>query len=137
MAGDNLIRFGVAVPEQLLRDFDSHIEAKGIPNRSEALRQLIRDSISESCWVQGRGLVYGSITISYNHHTREACSILTDVQHRFNDVIVCTTHVHADHDHCLEVIVVKGDAKEVQSLIQELSGVKAVNNLSPVVASIL
>lgn len=137
MTGDTLIRFGVAVPERLLREFDRHIESQGIPNRSEALRQLIRDSLAEKCRVQGKGLVYGSITISYNHHTREACSILTDVQHRFSEVIVCTTHVHADQDNCLEVIVVKGEADIVQSLIQDLSGIKAVNNLSPVVACVL
>lgn len=137
MTGDNLVRFGVAVPEQLLREFDLHIEAKGIPNRSDALRQLIRDYISQSRWAKGEGLVYGSVTISYNHHAGEVCSVLTAIQHRYRDVIVCTTHVHADCDHCLEVIVVKGQSDKVRSLICEISGVKAVNNLSPVMASIL
>lgn len=121
----------------MLRDFDSQLRSKNIPTRSEALRQLIRDYISQSCWVKGEGTVYGSITISYDHNSGEACSVLTDVQHRFMDVIVCTTHVHADLDHCLEVIVVKGPSGTVRSLIKELSGVKAVNNLSPVMASIL
>jgi CopG family nickel-responsive transcriptional regulator len=137
MAGDVLVRFGVAVPEGLLRDFDRQIERKGVPNRSEAIRQLIRDSISDTRWTEGKGTVYGSVTISYNHHTREACSTLTDIQHDFGDVIICTSHVHADHDHCVEVIMVKGEASRVKALIEELSGVRAINNLSPVIASIL
>ncbi|PIE55354.1 MAG: nickel-responsive transcriptional regulator NikR [Dethiosulfovibrio peptidovorans] len=137
MTDKTLIRFGVAVPEKLLRDFDRQVEEKGIPNRSEALRQLIRNSISERRWAQGEGVVYGSLTISYNHHAREVSSVLTDVQHNFGDVIICTNHVHADNDHCLEVIMVKGKAHRVKSLVDLLSGVKAVNNLSPVITSIL
>ncbi len=137
MTDKTLIRFGVAVPEKLLHDFDRQVEEKGIPNRSEALRQLIRNSISEHRWTQREGFVYGSLTISYNHHSRDVSTVLTDVQHSFGDVIICTSHVHIDHDHCIEVIMVRGKAIRVKGLIDHLSGVKAVNNLSPVIMSIL
>lgn len=137
MAEDSLVRFGVTVPEKLLKSFDQQIDKNCISNRSEAIRQLIRDYISRSDWCGGKGMVYGSITISYNHHTMEATSILTDIQHDFTDIIVCTTHVHADHDHCLEVIVVKGDVDQVKKFMEALSGVRAVNNMSPAITSIL
>ena len=134
---DNLVRFGVAVPGNLLQSFDERIDHSGLPNRSEALRQLIREYVSQDTWEKGAGLVYGTITITYNHHAHEAGTKMTELQHDFGDAIVCTTHVHADHDHCLEVIVVRGEVPRVRGLIQALRSLKAITTLSPVIATLI
>lgn len=137
MKVDSLVRFGVAVPGNLLLSFDERIEASGLPNRSEALRQLIREYVSQDVWEQGTGLVYGTITITYNHHAYDAGARMTELQHDFGDAIVCTTHVHADHDHCIEVIIVRGEVPRVRGLIESLRSLKAITTLVPVIASLI
>ena len=119
-----LIRFGVAVPENLLQSFDKRLENAGLPNRSEALRQLIREYVSRDTWQKGSGQVYGTITLTYNHHSNDVTARLT----------VCTTHVHADHDHCLETVIVRGDVESVKEFIASLRALKAVSSVNPVIA---
>ena len=129
-----LIRFGVAVPENLLQSFDKRLENAGLPNRSEALRQLIREDVSRDTWQKGSGQVYGTITLTYNHHSNDVTARLTGLQHDFGDIIVCTTHVHADHDHCLETVIVRGDVESVKEFIASLRALKAVSSVNPVIA---
>jgi len=133
---EQLIRFGVAVPENLLVCFDERLEAAGLPNRSEALRQLIREYVAQDTWQSG-GSVYGTITLSYNHHANDATSRLTELQHDFGDIIVCTTHVHADHDHCIEVLIVRGEADRVKGLLTSLRALKAMQSVSPVIGTLV
>ncbi len=132
-----LIRFGVAVPEKLLASFDERLESAGLPNRSEALRQLIREYVAQDTWQKGNGPVYGTITLTYNHHANDAAARLTDLQHDFGEVIVCTTHVHADHNHCLETIIVRGDVERVKDFISALRSLKAMQSVSPVIAALV
>ncbi len=132
-----LVRFGIAVPEKLLASFDERLESSGLPNRSEALRQLIREYVTQDTWQKGNGQVYGTITLTYNHHANDAAARLTDLQHDFGSVIVCTTHVHADHDHCLETIIVRGSVDLVKDFIAALRSLKAVQSVSPVIATLV
>ncbi len=137
---EKLFRFGVSVPEKLLKRYDKILEIKNISNRSEALRQLIRREVARESWETyetGRENVYGTITITFNHHSHDASGMLTSVQHNFGEVIICSTHIHVDHHHCLEVIVAKGQARRIKGLVDELSSLKCIDSVDPVITTII
>ncbi|MDI9369712.1 MAG: nickel-responsive transcriptional regulator NikR [Synergistaceae bacterium] len=133
----SLVRFGVAVPRAMLEEFDAFVEDNGMPNRSEALRQLIRERLSREMWTSGAGVVYGTVTIMYDHHGKDTMSDLTTLQHDFGESIVCTTHVHVDHHHCLECIVVKGDAGRVRSFVAALRTLRGLKSIEPSISIVL
>lgn len=121
------IRFGVSLPQELIERFDAHINKKNYPNRSEAIRDLIRrDLISEEI-AKGED-VLGVLHILYDHHKRELSDKLTAVQHDHHDLIISSTHVHLDHDNCLEVILLKGKAEEINNLSNQIISAKGVND---------
>lgn len=115
-----LARFGVAVPESLLNSFDQVIQAQGYTNRSEAIRDLIRDKLVKETWESGRGEVIGALTLVYDHHSREVQERLTQLQHDFHAVVVSTLHVHLDAHNCLEVIVLRGAGKDIKKMSNAL-----------------
>jgi CopG family transcriptional regulator, nickel-responsive regulator len=121
-----LSRIGVAIDSDLLAKFDRLITARGYTNRSEAFRDLIRDRLVEQTWQTAENRVVGTITLLYDHHQRMLTERLTDIQHDYHEVIRSTMHVHLDHDHCLEVLVVAGQAAEVQKLSDTLIATKGV-----------
>jgi len=123
----SLIRFGVSLDEGLLKKFDRLLKAKSYANRSEALRDLIRNELVKKEW-HGASLVAGAITIIYDHHGRELVNKLLDIQHDFQNVIISVQHVHLDHDNCLEIVAVKGTASEVQKLSDSLKAIKGVKH---------
>ncbi len=122
-----LVRFGVSLEKELLDPFDRHIRRKNYANRSEALRDLIRHELVQEEWAAA-GEVAGAVTLIYDHHKRELVNTLMDIQHDFGGLIISSQHVHLDHDNCLEIIAVKGLAKEVQSLADRLRAVKGVKH---------
>lgn len=127
---EELARFGVSIPKQLLEAFDEYIEKKHYANRSEAIRDLIRQKLVEEEWKESKEEVVGVITYLYNHHKRELAEKLLDLQHDFYDKIITTQHLHVDHERCLEIVLVKGKANEIRELadrIQALKGVLHVN----------
>lgn len=123
----DLIRFGVSLDEALLKRFDNLIRNKKYTNRSEAIRDLIREMLVKEEWKKG-GEVAGAIVLVYNHHKRELVNTLTDIQHDYGDIIISTQHVHLDHDNCLEVVVVKGKTHKVQELFEKLRASKGVKH---------
>ncbi|GKS57102.1 putative nickel-responsive regulator [Nitrospira sp.] len=123
----DLVRFGVSLDGQLLRAFDRLIEAKGYATRSEALRDLIRANLVEAEWAANRETV-GSVTIVYDHHVRDLSRKLTHIQHDFQGHVLAGMHVHLDHDHCLEVLVVKGKGAEIRKVADALLSVKGVKH---------
>jgi CopG family transcriptional regulator, nickel-responsive regulator len=121
----DLVRFGVSIPRPLLEAFDQLIESKGYPNRSEAIRDLVRDALSEARWeAQGEGA--GGIVLVYDHHKKELTDRLVEIQHDALDLVVSTLHVHLDHHRCLEVIVVRGPAERIGRLADRLRSLKGV-----------
>ncbi|MGD2073018.1 MAG: nickel-responsive transcriptional regulator NikR [Candidatus Thorarchaeota archaeon] len=133
---DNLVRFGVSMPEQLLVKFDSIIKLKGYTNRSEAIRDMVRDAIVEHKWMEGKE-VMGVITIVYDHGRKGLMEKLTDLQHHHHHNVASTTHIHLDHDNCLEVVVVKGKTPEVTELADNMIALKGVKHGKLVVTSAL
>jgi len=135
-----LSRIGVSIESDLLHRFDSFIKDKGYENRSEAIRDLIRDRLVGSAVVAPNEAVVGSVTLIYDHHTRLLPEKLTDLQHASHAIVVSTLHVHLDHDRCLEVIVLRGKSRNVQKLADRLISMKGVRHgrlmmSSPEVAS--
>lgn len=122
-----LKRFSISLDENLLEIFDKHIAARSYNNRSEAIRDLIRQKFVEKQW-EDDGDVMGVISLVYDHHHSQLQKKVTDLQHDFHHQIVSTTHVHMDHDNCLEVIIVKGKAGDVAILADQLAALKGVRD---------
>ncbi|HNZ39444.1 MAG TPA: nickel-responsive transcriptional regulator NikR [Candidatus Latescibacteria bacterium] len=122
-----LARFSVAVGEDLLKRFDRLIRESGYSNRSEALRDLIRDRLVAEQWAAGEEVV-ATITLVYDHHVRDLAERLTQVQHQRTDRIISSLHVHLNHDNCLEVIVTRGSAHDVKELAGLLIGSRGVKH---------
>ncbi len=121
-------RFGVSIDSKLMKKFDALIERKGYQARSEAIRDLIRDRLVEEEWQAGDRETVGTITIIYNHHTRELDHALTDMQHKSFHQIISALHVHLDAHNCLEVLVVKGSGSDIRRIADRLIGTKGVKH---------
>lgn len=131
----HLIRTGVALDSDLLKRFDLFLKSGGYSNRSEGLRDLIRDRLNVSQLQWGNAFVVGTVTLIYDHHSRQLPDKLMELQHAYHEVIISTVHSHLDHDMCLEVVVVKGKLKVVQELADRLIGIKGVQHGKLVMSS--
>jgi CopG family nickel-responsive transcriptional regulator len=120
-----LIRFGVSMDRRLLSSFDQFIARHGFHNRSEALRDLVREKLSREEGVH-TDQVMGSITIIYNHHIPHVSETLTQIQHEYQNHIHFTNHVHITREYCLEVIVVHGPEKLLRELANRIGGQRGV-----------
>jgi CopG family nickel-responsive transcriptional regulator len=123
-----ITRFGVSIEESLLKNFDRLISRKGYQNRSEAIRDLIRDSLVTEEWREGKKEMVGTIALVYSHHTRELSRILTKMQHNHYQTILSTLHIHMDEHNCLEVLVVRGRGEEIQKISDRLIGTRGVKH---------
>ena len=123
----NIMRFGVSLDSELLEKFDQLVEKRGYKNRSEALRDLMRENLVREEW-KGNDEIVGTITLVYDHHVRELTEKLTDFQHRHSESILSSLHIHLDHDNCLEVVVVRGTAAKVQEFADRLISTRGVKH---------
>jgi CopG family nickel-responsive transcriptional regulator len=129
-----LVRFGVSLDSELLSKFDSLIKGKNYTNRSEAVRDLIRQELISKEWEMG-AVVAGAITLIYDHHKRDVLGKVIDIQHEYQSLIISTQHIHLDHHNCLEIVAVQGRAEEVKGLAATLKSVKGVRHGSLNMAS--
>lgn len=127
--GNDLMRFSVAMPEDLLIRFDRLVARRGLAkNRSEVVRDLVRDALVEdSCALPGAE-VMGTLTIVFDHHASDLQEKLHTIQHDYFDSIVSSMHVHVDAHTCLEVIVLRGETGLVQDIANLILGTKGVQN---------
>ena len=130
----DLVRFSVSLEHGLLAEFDRYIEAGKLATRSEAIRQLIREKLTSTAWAADAKDVAASLTLIYDHHKTHLTDKMIEIQHAHGESVVSSMHVHLDHDLCLEVIVLRGKASELQSLAAELSGLKGIHQAQLVVA---
>ncbi len=127
MEKEKVVRLGVSLPSDLLRPFDRLVERRGYQSRSEAIRDLIRRTLIEEEWKESASDVAGTLTLVYDHHNRDLPGRLMDIQHDHHDLVVTTQHVHLDHHNCLEVLVLRGPAREIERLADRIiacNGVK-------------
>ncbi len=124
----SVTRFGISLESTLLKRFDRLIRKKGYASRSEAIRDLIRDSLVTEEWESYNTETVGTITLVYSHDTRELTDNLTDMQHQHHHSIMSAMHIHLDDHNCLEVIAVKGRAKNIKAIADRLIGTKGVKH---------
>ena len=120
-----LIRTGISLEEDLLEGFDKLIARRGYKNRSEALRDLIREALLAEA-VDSNKPVVGTLTLVYDHHVPNLSQKLTEAQHHAGAMILATTHVHLDHHSCLEVILMKGKSRAIQEIADRMSAMRGV-----------
>ena len=124
-----LTRFSVAMDEDLLRRFDDLVTRRGSgENRSEAVRDLVRDALVESDWEGSSEECVGTITMVFNHGVSDLSDRLDALQHAHHDKIVSAMHVHLDAHACLEVLVVRGSSRDVRAIADTLLGTKGVKH---------
>lgn len=125
-----LTRFGVSAEEGLLQGFDELITNQGYENRSEALRDLMRDALVKSRIENSSETseALGSLTLVYDHHASELNSRMNDLQHGHHDLVISVLHVHVSHDDCMEVIVLRGPIREIRHLSDGLLSLKGVKH---------
>ncbi len=123
-----LVRFGVSIPDDLLEKFDTLIKGKGYNNRSEAIRDLIRDRLVEEMWTETDQDVVGTVTVVYNHEQSDLAQKLTEVQHQKHDLIISSVHVHLDYHNCLEVLIMRGNPDQVKKAGEQLISTRGVKH---------
>jgi CopG family nickel-responsive transcriptional regulator len=126
MADDRTIRFTVSLPDRLMRTLDQLRAERRYVNRSEFIRDLLRAELVKEEWAQRRGETVGVLLLLYDHHTRALADKLTDIQHHSFRSITAALHVHLDEHSCLEVIALRGTARRIRALANELLAIKGV-----------
>ncbi len=127
-------RFGVSLEDEFLSELDRLVNKNQFPNRSQAIRYLIKKYSIEDEWQDNRE-VAGAIVIVYDHHKRELQNKSTDIQHDFHHLILSVQHVHLDDHNCLETIAVKGSSSELKDLANKLIAIKGVKHGELVMSS--
>ena len=125
MSGSRVIRFGVSIPEDLLKEFDATIREYGFPTRSEAIKSAMRMLISKHRRIKGLKGEVGVIAIIYDHEKPGCQKAITELQHKYGELIVSTLHIHLGRD-CMEVIAFKGREDKALKLLKGFEGVKGV-----------
>ncbi|MDF2724632.1 MAG: synthetase [Paenibacillus sp.] len=123
---DELVRFGVSMPSELIHQFDQYTSEQGYTNRSEAIRDLVRKALLEPARLLPEQWVAGTIVLVYDHDARELPLLLMDIQHRFHRQIISNMHIHLNHSQCLEIVAVRGQLvklRELQGQLQVQRGV--------------
>src|SRR5437588_2839282 len=126
-AVSSLVRFSVSLEADLLEEFDRYCREGRYATRSEAIRQLLREALTEHAWETDARDAAATLTLVYDHHRTHLTDRLLELQHRHADLVVSTMHVHLDHHNCLEVIVLRGRAGALQKIAYELRGLKGIH----------
>jgi len=123
---EKITRFGVSIEPELLKKFDRIIKKKGYYNRSEAIRDVIRENILKVDTRDPNSEAIGTLTMMYDHHEGTLTKKLLDLQHDHHNEILSTTHIHIDHHNCLEVLVLKGKTGNIQKLADNIKALKGI-----------
>jgi CopG family nickel-responsive transcriptional regulator len=125
---DKVSRISVSIDPDLLEEFDEARQKIGY-NRSTAVQLAMRDFLTKHKWKDLEGILAGVITMMYNHHTGNVIEELTHIQHNYRDLINSSTHIHIDHQNCLEILAVKGEAVKIKTLSEELGIIYGIQQI--------
>lgn len=124
-----LVRFSIAMPDDLLVQFDNLVARRGVAkNRSEVMRDLVRESLVDEEWEDPNAEIVGTLTMVFTHHASDLQNKLDQIQHSHHDKIVSSLHVHLDSHNCLEVIVMRGQSKTIRAISDSILGIKGVKH---------
>jgi len=121
----DLTRLSFSIERSLEEKLEELVVRSGYGNRSEFIRDLIRDRLVEREWAEN-GEAVGTITLVYDHKARGVAEKLTDLQHDHHDVVLASTHVHLDHKLCAEVVICRGRSSDIQTIASRLRQQKGV-----------
>ncbi|MEP7183287.1 MAG: nickel-responsive transcriptional regulator NikR [Betaproteobacteria bacterium] len=122
-------RITMAIDEALAKEFDALIAKRGYGSRSEAMRDLLRREVEANrVKYEAKSYCVASLSYVYNHHVRDLAERLTGAQHEHHDLVVATTHVHLDHEHCLETAILKGSTAAVRALADRIKAERGVRH---------
>lgn len=122
------IRFGVSLDSDLLEKFDALCEEKCYQTRSEAIRDLIRNTLVQKEWEDLNRVMVGTLTLVYDHHQSDLAQKMIEIQHSSLDVIVTTLHIHLDHHNCMEVLILRGPGQDLKATAERLISTKGVKH---------
>ena len=122
-----VVRFSVSLEADLLDAFDGYVQEGKFPTRSDAIRHLLRASLTREAWEADAAEVMAALTLVYDHHKPHLVEKLIELQHSHGERVVASMHVHLDADHCMEVIVLRGKGSKLRELAAELRGLKGVH----------
>lgn len=126
----DLTRIGVSLPENLLEKFDEIITKRGYSSRSEGIRDAIRGYIRYYAWMREvEGERVGTISLVYDHNQRGLVNSLLDIEHEYSGIIMSSTHVHVNHDMCMEVLLVRGEGTDIKNVTEKLMTVRGVKHV--------
>lgn len=125
---ESSVRFSISLPPRLLKQLDTMMLERGRKNRSQLISEMIRNQLVEHQSQQGEQEMAGTITIVYDHHFPHIQSQLTDIQHEHHHYILSTTHVHLDHNNCLEVLIVRGKANTIRKIAENILACKGIKH---------
>lgn len=120
-------RFGVSLEEPLMKDLDAIVRKQKFPNRSQAIRHLIRSNMVEDACGDDKD-VSGAVVLIFDHHRKELTNKSLNIQHDYTDIILAAQHVHLDHHNCLEIIALRGKASRLKKLSDKLISLKGVKH---------
>lgn len=120
-----ITRISISMEEELVEQFDAYTQEQGFPTRSEAIKNLIRDKLIQSQWEQDAH-ISGAVMVVYDHHKSGVVQKILTVQHDWDSLIHCSQHVHLDHKHCLEVIIVRGAGREIKEFLYQFRQIKGL-----------
>lgn len=123
----SVVRFGVSIEKDMLQALDDYVRENSFSNRSQAIRQLISNNLVIHKW-KCNNIVAGSITLVYDHHKGDLPGIITEIQHDYHQSILSSQHFHLDSNNCLEIIAVKGKARDLTDLANKLIAVKGIQH---------
>lgn len=132
----DITRFGVSIESALVEAFDALSRKKGFANRSDALRQCMRNALQEEANTNPKSQVSGVLSVIYDHHNSDLSKKLTSLQHEVHETVMTSLHVHLDLHHCLEVMILKGQNDTVQQLADKLSTTRGVLKANLAITSI-
>jgi len=125
----DIIRFGVSIEQDLLENFDRLIAERGYATRSEALRDLIRESlVQQKIETETDTRVLGSLTLVYDHHASNLVQEMGQIQHGFHNLVLSVMHLHVSHDDCMEIIALSGKVAEIVKLANGLLSLKGIKH---------
>lgn len=131
----DLERLSISIEKPLYGRLEKLVKDSHYTNRSEYIRDLIRNKIVEQEWERDEEAL-GTVTLLYDHHTRGLSDRLTHLQHDHHSNILATTHVHLTHDLCAEMIMIKGKARLIRTMADAMSREKGVLHASLSLSSI-
>ncbi|WP_220765352.1 MULTISPECIES: nickel-responsive transcriptional regulator NikR [unclassified Shewanella] len=123
---NDTIRFTVSLPKSQFEEIEQDLLQRGYQSRSEYIRDLFRDRLVDKQWNESKEDVVGVLTLIFDHHQRGLTEKLIDIQHNHLIHVLCSTHVHVDHHNCLETIIIKGQAAELNAIVNRISALKGV-----------